>query len=220
MKTLLYNILLLLFPLVLFAAKGDQDIALVLKINGQAEFESQSRWQPLQKGQRLDDGAKIRTAEDALVAIVFTDDKSMMKIRGGSLVEINGDRGVKGIKKRIKLDLGSIWSRITSGGAAYRLETPSGVAAVKGTIFYTMVDQNGLTTVIGIEGIVELFNNLGSVEVGQGTTGMLSKSETPTLGPTTSYEDWATNDGETMLLEIQVENDKNESKTLRIRFEQ
>ena len=220
MKTLIYIFLFSLLPLLLFAAKGDQDIALVLKLNGQAEFESRSRWQPLQKGQRLSDGTRVRTAEDAMVAIVFTDDKSMMKIRGGSLVEINGDRSVNGIKKRIKLDLGSIWSRITSGGAAYRLETPSGVAAVKGTIFYTMVDQNGLTTVIGIEGIVELFNNLGSVEVGQGTTGLLSKSETPTLTPTTTYEDWATEDGETMLLEIELENDKNESKTLKIRFEQ
>jgi hypothetical protein len=220
MKTLIYTIFLTLFPLLLFAAKGDQDIALVLKINGQVEFESQSNWHQLRKGQRLDDGTKIRTAENALVAIVFTDDKSMMKIRGGSLVEINGDRNGKRIKKRIRLDLGSIWSRITSGGAGYRLETPSGVAAVKGTTFYTMVDQNGFTTVIGIEGLVELFNNLGSVDVGQGTTGTLIKSQEPSLAPTKTYEDWAGSDGATMLLEIELKNDKNETKMLRIRFEQ
>ena len=118
----------------------------------------------------------------------------------------------------ISVDLGAIWARITPGGAGFRMETPSGVAAVKGTEFYGVVGSNGLTTIIGIRGLVELLNDFGSVMVGAGQTGTAKKDHLPELFPTQQLNDWANEAGGLKELEIEFINEQAESKTLKIQY--
>jgi hypothetical protein len=197
-----------------------RDIAIVLKMTGTARVKSgQSNWENLQKGHRLQDGDRVRTGAETLVALVFTDDKSMMKIRSNSEVVFSGERQEKGILKRLSLNVGQMWAKVNPSGAGFRIETPSGVAAVKGTEFYTLVDELGNTMVIGIKGLLELFNQLGSIMVGEGQTGRMSKTNAPTVETTESYDDWAQIGGDEKSLSIEFDSeDGTTKKDLKIRY--
>lgn len=198
---------------------ANSDIALVLKVSGEARIKSgQRQWQQLKRGSRLVSGDQIRTGRDALVVIVFTDDKSMMKIRSESEVTIHGKREEKGIAKRVYMGAGEMWAKIQPGGRGYRLETPSGVAAVKGTEFYGIVDSFGSMTIIGVEGIMELFNELGKVLVNKGQTGQAGKGSIPNVSSTTQFNDWANADENIQELIIEFENADKLKKQLKIQY--
>ena len=168
---------------------------------------------------RLDSGDLVRTGDQTLVAIVFTDDKSMLKIRSNSDVRIRAKREKKGVAKRVFMNLGQLWARVTKGQTDFRVETPSGIAAVKGTEFYGTVDDEGTFTVIGISGLVELFNQFGSVMVRAGQMGRARKGQAPTVQEAKQYEDWAEEmQIEEKELEIEFEDASGQKKTLRIRY--
>ena len=161
------------------------EVAFVLKVSGDTKFKRGSAdWAVLKKGSRLYDQDLIRTGANALVAIVFLDDKTMVKIRSDSEVKIETSKTAKGLHKRVIMEMGQIWSKVVPGRGGFQLETPSGVAAVKGTEFYGLIDENGETVIIGIEGIVEFFNELGSVLVKKGDTRRASKRSMPCVTAT------------------------------------
>ncbi len=202
-------------------ALASRDVAFVVKVKGNARLKSpKQNWAMLNKGVRLQGGDQVRTGEESLVAIVFTDDKSMMKIHSESQVDIRGERTKKGIRKKIFMNLGQLWARINPGGGGFQVETPSGVAAVKGTEFYLFRDAAGQMTVIGIKGIVELFNDLGKVLVGKGQTGILLKGVKPRLEKTVGFDDWANDSSGEKEMEIEFENQDGVKKNLKIHYKE
>ena len=112
-----------------------RDVALVLKVKGTAQhrLNNTTSWSGLRKASRLAAGDRVKTGESSLVAMVFTDDKSMLKVRSDSEITVGGERTKKGFAKRLFMGLGDMWAKVNPLGSGFRLETPSGVAAVKGT---------------------------------------------------------------------------------------
>jgi len=224
LKQFLIGITIGLFIFTFYSSTGIADtreIAFVLKVKGIGEIKSGNQnWKPLRRGRRLNDGDRIRTGNESLVAVIFTDDKSMMKIRSESEVSFYGKRKKKGIAKRITMNLGQMWAKINPRGAGFRLETPSGVAAVKGTEFYGIIDDMGQTTIIGIEGLVELFNELGSVLVGKGQTGRAAKNAKPNVEKTKEFEDWAKMDKSEGNIEIEFQDADGVKKRMKIRYKE
>lgn len=205
----------------------DKDIALVLKTTGQVQINSnQGKWQNAVRGARLNAGTEVRTGEQALAAIVFTDDKSLLKVRGNSKVVINGKRevaasGGQRIAKTIAMEFGELWAKVTKGTAPFRVETPSGVAAVKGTIFYTAIGADGKMYIICLDGIVELINSLGSVLVKAGQTGVAGPNLAPESHPSTPEEmpNWANDSNGNGEIEIEFQDQNGQKKKLKIRYE-
>ena len=69
------------------------------------------------------------------------------------------------------------------------METPSGVAAVRGTDFVVQVSADGETTVITLDGLLDFFNNTGTIQVPQGFLARASSmDEAPTLQPVSDQE--------------------------------
>jgi len=208
-------------------APPEKDIALVLKTTGPVQIGTgPGVWQNAARGARLNAGAQVRTGEQALAAIVFTDDKSLLKVRSNSKVVINGKReaaasGSQRIVKTIAMEIGELWAKVTKGSAPFRVETPSGVAAVKGTIFYTALTADGRMLIICLDGVVELINSLGSVLVNAGQTGVCEPNIMPESHSSTPDEmpNWA-NDGEgNGELEIEFQDQNGQKKKLKIRYQ-
>lgn len=216
------RIFIVLFSILLFGyvlSQNAKEIALVIKVTGEALIKSgESDWQKLQNGRRLHSGDFIKTGEDALVAIVFTDDKSMVKIRSNTQLQLDGERDEKSIKKTLKMTLGQVWSKINPKGSGYKIITPSGVAAVRGTEFYSIVDALGSTTIIGIEGTVSLYNQVDSVLVTAGKTGSADKGKAPQLRDTVGFEPWADSDDTADTLEIEFEDADGNTKKLKLKY--
>jgi hypothetical protein len=209
------------------AAPPEKDIALLLKTTGPVQIGTEAgAWQNAARGARLHAGAQVRTGDQALAAIVFTDDKSLLKVRSNSKVVINGKReaavsGSQRIAKTIAMEIGELWAKVTKGSAPFRVETPSGVAAVKGTIFYTALTADGRMLIICLDGVVELINSLGSVLVNAGQTGVCAPNMMPEAHSSTSDEmpNWA-NEGEgNGELEIEFQDQNGQKKKLKIRYQ-
>ncbi len=203
----------------LSTAQSRDEIALVIKCDGNAQYrQSDQNWNKLSIGKRLEDGDEIKTGRGALVTIVFIDDKSLMKIREESQLILHGKREEKKILKKIGQQLGQLWFKVTNQETQLQIETPSGIAAVKGTEFYSVVDELGNTTIIGISGIVELFNSLGRVQVGPSQTGKAGKKSIPVVEKTREPIDWGNDSGTLNELEIEFENENGEKKSLKLQY--
>jgi len=120
-------------------------------------------------GDRLRNGDEVVTSENTRAALRFTDDGSILRINPRSQVQLTSGDERGAVVRTLELEFGEIWLRVTRReGANLRVQTPAGVAAVKGTEFLVRVDADSVTTVITLEGVVEFFNSAGRTDVGAG----------------------------------------------------
>jgi len=122
-------------------------------------------------GTQLKNHDWIKTSEDGFVAIFFLDDKSQLKVKGNSEMEILAavERGK--ISKTISLDYGTVKASVDKQKGEFRIATPTSVASVKGTEWWVESDENGDVFIV-MEGVVEVENLVsGAVQnVGQDET--------------------------------------------------
>ncbi len=156
-----------------FASK----IAVATKVKGVAEIlkTEAKNFTLLKSGTILDDGDKIRTGKSGFVAIIFIDDKSILKIKENSEAVITGKKTKKSISKKINMDGGTIRASITKQNVDFVIQTPTSVASVKGTDFWMLVDELLGDQIIGLEGQVSLVNTETGQEV-LVSTGMTGSS--------------------------------------------
>ena len=223
--------LFLLLSLVIFltttlAANESKDVAIVLKSKGTVKVKSSTtkKWYTGKRGRRLDSGDVVKTSKNSLAAVMFTDDKTLLKVRENSTLAIKGKREKKSIAKRIFCSVGKFWLKATKQKKQLLVETPSGVAAVKGSAAAFTVTPNE-TEVIVTEGVFELFNKFGKILVGLGETGKLKRNGKPIKYKSTAQEKQAAKELDEKLPvenELQfrfLDSQKNE-KTLIIKYKE
>jgi len=201
-------------------AQSTADVAIILKSKGKVKVRKKriNKWRKGGRGFRLDSGDILKTYQKSLAAVMFTDDKSLLKVRDNSILSIRGKRQKKSIAKRIAVSLGSFWIKVSKQRSKLLVETPSGVAAVKGTEFYGVVDSEGNTMIVVIEGIVELMNKLGKAMVKAGQTGKLEKGQPPAAAPTdpNNTMNWAKDDSNSNELLFEFQDSDGNKKNLKI----
>ena len=143
----------------------------------------------------------------------------MIKIRSEARFRLDGERSEKGISKQLLVTLGQVWAKINPKGAGYKMVTPSGVAAVRGTEFYSIIQGREKTTIICVEGVVELFNSAGSIMVSAGKTGTAERGKTPLLSDTVDFEEWAERDDTSNSLDIEFEDAQGNKKRLKLQYQ-
>ncbi len=130
--------------------------AVMIKPNGETEFNVTA-----EMGMGLHVGDAIMTADDGFIAVIFTNDKSLVKIRKNSEVTIREYNNVK----TVKINEGRVLAAVTPGAkGSFRVETPTSVASVKGTEFWTVVSQLYGDRFYGVEGIVNVLNLITGIE--------------------------------------------------------
>ena len=143
-----------------------------------------------QLGDRLRNRDVVATSANTRAALRFTDDGSILRINPGSQVRLtSGDeRGT--VVRTLQLEFGEVWARVNRrNGTEFRIQTPAGVAAVKGTEFLVRIDSAGGTTIITLEGVVEFFNQAGRTDVGAGQRASAgSQADAPEAGTATREE--------------------------------
>ena len=200
--------------------QNNKDVAIILKSKGDVKIrkEKSKNWNNGSQGSRLDSGDLLKTSENSLAAIMFTDDKSLLKVRDNSTLAIRGNRVNNSIAKKISCTFGNFWIKVTKQNAKMVVETPSGMAAVKGTEFYCIVDAEGNTQIIVIEGVVQLLNKLGEILVRAGQTGKLTKNGAPVVFNTdpNSFLNWANDDQGSKELQFEFQDSNGNRKNLKI----
>lgn len=122
-------------------------------------------------GTQLKNHDWIKTGKDGFIAVFFLDDKSQLKVKGTSELEILAavERGK--ISKTISMDYGTVKANVSNQKGEFRIATPTSVASVKGTEWWVQTNENGDVFIV-LDGIVEVENLISGVvqNVGQNQT--------------------------------------------------
>ena len=205
------------------------DVALVYRLlqDGQMVVSPASGSpHPAAIGERLRNRDVVATSPTTRAALRFTADGSILRLNPSSRVRLtSGDeRGV--VVRTLQLEFGELWTRVARhAGTTLRVQTPAGVAAVKGTEFVVRVDSNGVTTVLTLEGVVEFFNPSGRVDITAGNKVTVDSASAPRAQPATAAElrqAEAAGGGEGgevrgTWIEVQLRNATGQTRTLMLR---
>lgn len=171
-------IFIFLFIVVLQAQ--DNPHAEIMNLQGEVILNHDHQLSPAAKGDKLYDGDMVLTKENSFAIVKFSDNGAISKVFSNSTLTINMGQREQSFMKTLTLDVGKIWSEVTTGKGDYYVQTPTSVAAVKGTGFMTDVDaQTGFTTLQVFEGTVEFSNEFGKIEVPAGNQGFSNGIDPP-----------------------------------------
>jgi hypothetical protein len=160
-------ILLLLVP---STGWSQHNVLQVSSLNGKVEIRSASskNFQPLTNAVRqVQVGDEIHTGPDASVVLELPD-KSYMVVSQNSSLVIRDFWSGGSVRNVVNLMLGRVRFYIekVGGRAPYRVQTPTALIAVRGTVFEVTVDASQFTEVLCLEGQVGVENvNLNQREV-------------------------------------------------------
>lgn len=158
-----------------FLSAGDK-IAVTTKVMGLVEIGRNTpvEYSKIKPGTLIEDGDRIRTGNDGFVTLIFIDDKSILKIKKNTDLEVTGKKMTAQISKQINMDNGTIRAQIEQQNKTkFIIRTPTSVASVKGTDFWLISDPYKGDQLMGLEGTVNLFNIFTgiSMDVTAGFTG-------------------------------------------------
>ena len=203
-------------------------VAIAIKTKGDVSIihKGLNTAQALKPGSPLSDQDKIRTGKNGFVAIMYLDDKTVLKMLGNSDMTILGQRSGVKINKSIDIKYGKIAAAVTpQKGKEFMIATPTSVASVKGTELAIDSDPSTGDSFTLIEGLIEVTNNLTgeTTEVQQGETavstpeGSLEVNNT-TQGDLEGFEE-ADMQASTQELRFEVEDENGNTKDIIIKFQ-
>ena len=220
-----------LFVIILSAVtliSASSKVAIAIKTKGDVSIihKGLNTAQALKPGSPLSDQDKIRTGKNGFVAIMYLDDKTVLKMLGNSDMTILGQRAGVKINKSIDIKYGRIAAAVTpQKGKEFMIATPTSVASVKGTELAIDSDPSTGDSFTLIEGLIEVTNNLTgeTTEVQQGETavstpeGSLEVNNT-TQGDLEGFEE-ADMQVSTQELRFEVEDENGNTKEIIIKFQ-
>ena len=203
-------------------------IAIAIKVKGRVSViqKGSPEKQSLKPGTALSDQDKILTGKDGFAAIMYLDDKTVVKLLGNSDLTVAGNRTGGKINKSLDIKYGKIAASITpQKGNEFRIATPTSVASVKGTELTIASDPSTGDSFTLLEGLIEVTNSFTgeTIEVEQGETavstpeGSLEVHET-TTDDLAGFED-ADVEIPTQELRFEVEDEDGNIKEIIIRFQ-
>ena len=134
-----------------------------LKLNGKEYFDEIAR-----VGFPISNGDGIKVGPNGFCAVMYVDDKSVIKIRENSKFYFIDTQNTR----TVDLKYGTLLNNVKTKGRAkkFRIQTPVSVASVKGTQFAAISSQSGIDQFIGKEGLFEVLNMVSgeTVSVGAG----------------------------------------------------
>ncbi|MFD1328131.1 FecR domain-containing protein [Mycoplana ramosa] len=145
------------------------------KAGEEVRFHDASSWRNVDLNQDLLTGDALRTNAIGQLAVLFADNTQVRLGRNSSmLVRQMGAAG----DTVLDLQAGTLWARAQRGGQALTVDTPAAAAAIRGTDWSLTVDGDK-TSLVVLEGSVELVNEYGSVQVGQGEAAVARIGQAP-----------------------------------------
>lgn len=135
------------------------------------------KWVKAEKGMFLYEGDQLRTGPNSRAGITFANGIEL-KINENSKFTIQITEEIE-MKNDIELFIGEIFSKIMVEGVKFEMHTPVAVAAVRGTEFNTKVKEDRLTTFLVYKGIVEVWNEMGSVTLTEAKRTIVRPNQAP-----------------------------------------
>ena len=205
---------------------GSDRIAVATKVIGSVEFvRGKGFAKSLKKGHIIESGDILKTKKGGFVAILFIDDKSALKIKENTELEIVGNNKNQTIAKRISLMNGTVRAQVEDQrNKDFVVQTSVSVASVKGTDFWMISDKSKGDSIIGIEGVIQLANKISGeiIDITSGITGLSSNNgqlESYNTDPKTIPSDPSGDDNDSQKIKIEFMDASGKKKTLVIEYQ-
>ncbi|RYE65322.1 MAG: tetratricopeptide repeat protein, partial [Rhizobiaceae bacterium] len=147
------------------------------KTGEEVRFIDVSDWQSVDLKQDLMSGDILRTNEVGQLAIVFSDRTQVRLGRNTSMVvkQITSETSSDTV---LQLQSGTIWARAERGGPGVQVQTAAAAAAIRGTD-WTMTVSGNDTSLTVLDGVVQLANPQGMVDVRAGEAAAATLGQAP-----------------------------------------
>jgi len=152
----------------------------IVSLQGKGEYREATEpgWRNASTRQRLAQGNFVRTGDSSRMAVLLTD-QTQIRLAANSMIQIkqvgdNRDRGTV-----LNQSAGRSWSQSKNVPNRLTVETPSALAAIRGTDWELVVDADGTSTLTVLSGEVQLSNDQGSVSIGAGEQARAQKGVAP-----------------------------------------
>lgn len=136
-------------------------------------------------GDVIRDSTEVRTGGDGFCSMAFVDDGSQLKLRPRTAVYLRAARDSEtSLARTISLRLGELLTEAKRQQGATVVKTATAVASVKGTLFWTVVNGDGGTRILTLEGEVEVRSTLldSVFQVPAGSSGLFAADGTVRIG--------------------------------------
>ena len=182
--------LFLIFISVCTTANGET-IARLVKVDGNVYLKrlGMSTFSERAKiGLPISNGDEIKVGERSFGAVIYVDDRSVIKIRENTKFSFMDTRN----SRTVELEYGTLLNDVKKENRTktYRIQTPVSVASVKGTQFAAIVSQAGVDQFICKEGLFEVLNMVSGevVNVGAGQKAVSNSSGNLVQAPSSLQE--------------------------------
>jgi len=143
-------------------------------------------WTQAEIEMELEVGDTMKTGDNSSAEITFFDG-STMELEAGTEIEILSldlacDTGVSAIT--LMQTMGTTISRVTKlldPASSYEVETPTGVAAVRGSVMIVTVGGDGTTLITNQEGSIYAIGQGVELQIPEGRTGIIVSGQQPEL---------------------------------------
>jgi hypothetical protein len=120
------------------------------------------------------------------------------------------------------VEIGSFFTSLFKPRGQFTVTTPTSVASVKGTSWWTIQLGDGRTIYIVIDDMIDCENDAGKFLVREGQTAIFSSSSLPpeiNLTDDSQIPTWDEGFGTRQILEIEFENPEGEKQRLKIDYQ-
>ena len=202
-------------------------VAIAIKTKGDVSvvYKGLNSAQVLKPGSPLSHRDKIKTGKNGFIALMYLDDKTVVKMLGNSDLTIMGDRSGNKINKSLDIKYGRIAANVKpQKGKEFRISTPTSVASVKGTEFAIQSDPSSGDSFTLIEGLIQVTNSITgeSTQVQEGETAISTPDGSLDVAETTSDDldgfEEASMEPPTQELRFEVEDENGNIKEILIKF--
>jgi len=202
-------------------------VAIAIKTKGDVSviYKGLNSAQVLKPGSPLSHQDKIKTGKNGYIALMYLDDKTVVKMLDNSDLTIMGDRSGNKINKSLDIKYGRIAANVKpQKGKEFRISTPTSVASVKGTEFAIQSDPSSGDSFTLIEGLIEVTNSVTgeSTQVQEGETAISTPDGSLDVAETTSDDldgfEEASMEPPTQELRFEVEDENGNIKEILIKF--
>ena len=202
-------------------------VAIAIKTKGDVSiiYKGLNSAQVLKPGSPLSHQDKIKTGKNGYIALMYLDDKTVVKMLGNSDLTIMGDRSGNKINKSLDIKYGRVAANVKpQKGKEFRISTPTSVASVKGTEFTIQSDPSTGDSFTLIEGLIEVTNSITgeSTEVQEGETATSTPDGSLDVAETTNDDldgfEEASIEPPTQELRFEVEDENGNIKEILIKF--
>jgi Flp pilus assembly protein TadD len=149
-----------------------------LQGKGESRAVSDSSWREATVKQQLAQGASVRTLDASRMAVLLFD-QTQVRLAPNSVIEIKQVSDGAARATQLKQSAGRTWAQSKNVPDKLTIETPTALAAIRGTDWEMVVDEDGTSTLTVLSGEVLLSTEQGTINVGAGEQGRATKGVTP-----------------------------------------